>query len=54
MVLEGGGFTDIEYTTTVTILEDVVAGKLDFAGREIMGLLLALEAGAPKPSSLSP
>lgn len=46
-LLRAEGFTDIEYRMTVTPLEDLVAGKLDFAGSEIMGLLLYLEAAPP-------
>jgi NitT/TauT family transport system substrate-binding protein len=46
-LLRAEGFTDIQYTTTVTPLEDLVAGKLDFAGSEIMGLLLSLEVASP-------
>jgi NitT/TauT family transport system substrate-binding protein len=40
------GFTDIEYTPTLSY-EDLVTGKLDFAGAEIMGLLMSLDAGLP-------
>lgn len=45
-LLRAEGFTDIEYTPTVS-LDDLVAGKLDFSGAEIMGLLLSLDAGLP-------
>lgn len=46
-LLRGEGFTDIQYVTT-TSQDDIVNGKVDFGGgNEIMGLLLALDAGLP-------
>ena len=46
-LLRAEGFTDIQYTTTVDNLGDLVAGKLDFAGADVMSLLLSLDAGQP-------
>jgi NitT/TauT family transport system substrate-binding protein len=46
-LLRAEGFTDIEYTMTVNPVGDLIAGKLDFAAFEIMGLLLSLEAAPP-------
>jgi len=44
-LLKAEGFTDITFTTTVDGIGDLAAGKLDFAGADIMSLLLALDAG---------
>jgi NitT/TauT family transport system substrate-binding protein len=46
-LLRAEGFTDIQYTSTVKPLDGLVAGKLDFSGVEINGLLLSLDAGLP-------
>jgi len=46
-LLRAEGFTDIEYVMTVNPGADFIAGKLDFVGAEIMGLLLSLEASPP-------
>ena len=46
-LLRAEGFTDIEYVMSVNPGADFAAGKLDFIGAEIMGLLLNLEAAPP-------
>jgi NitT/TauT family transport system substrate-binding protein len=46
-LLRAEGFTDIQYTTTVDSRGDLAAGKLDFAGTDVMSLLLSLDAGQP-------
>ena len=46
-LLKAEGFTDITFTTTVDSISDLAAGKLDFAGADIMSLLLALDKGIP-------
>ncbi len=46
-LLRAEGFTDIQYTTTVDNIGDLVAGKLDFAGADVMSLLLSADAGQP-------
>lgn len=46
-LLRAEGFTDIQFTTTTNPQGDLAAGKLDFAGLDIMSLLLSLDAGLP-------
>jgi NitT/TauT family transport system substrate-binding protein len=46
-LLKAEGFTDVTFTTTVDGIGDLAAGKLDFAGGDIMSVLLALDAGRP-------
>ena len=46
-LLRAEGFTDFQYLTTANPVDDLAAGKLDFTGGEIIGLLLALDAGVP-------
>jgi NitT/TauT family transport system substrate-binding protein len=46
-LLKAEGFTDVTFTTTVDGISDLAAGKLDFAGGDIMSVLLALDAGRP-------
>ncbi len=46
-LLRAEGFTDIQYTTTVDNIGDLVTGKLDFAGADVMSLLQSVDAGQP-------
>src|SRR5712691_11529269 len=46
-LLRAEGFTDIQYRTTSDPIGDLVAGKIDFGGADVMGLLLSLDAGQP-------
>jgi NitT/TauT family transport system substrate-binding protein len=46
-LLRAEGFTDIQYVTTDHGLPALAAGKVDFAGADIMSLLLMLDGGAP-------
>jgi NitT/TauT family transport system substrate-binding protein len=46
-LLRAEGFTDIQYRTTADPLGDLATGKIDFAGLDVMSLLLSLDAGRP-------
>ena len=46
-LLRAEGFTDIQYRTTVDSIGDLAAGKIDFAGVDVMSLLLTMDAGQP-------
>src|SRR5262245_11423172 len=46
-LLRAEGFSDIRYTTSAAAWDDLAAGRIDFSGIEIMGLLLSLDAGQP-------
>ena len=45
--LRAEGFTDIQYATHDDCLSALAANKIDFAGADIMSLLLALDKGIP-------
>jgi len=46
-LLRAEGFTDIQYRTTADAMGELAAGKIDFAGADVMSLLLSLDAGQP-------
>ena len=46
-LLRAEGFTDIQYRTTADPLGDLATGKIDFAGLDVMSLLLSVDAGRP-------
>jgi NitT/TauT family transport system substrate-binding protein len=46
-LLRAEGFTEIQFTSTIDVIPELAAGKVDFGAVDAMSLLLSLDAGQP-------